>query len=545
MDAPPLCPAPTELRLEHLVILPEAITIVATAHRRAVPCPLCGTLARRIHSRYARMLADLPWHGVRVRLELHVRKFCCTVPGCPRRIFTERFAETARPYARRTMRAATALEVIGFALGGRPGERLAQALGLAGGAWTILERVRQAPERAPVAPRVLGVDDWAMRRGQRYGTVLVDLERHCRVDLLPDREAATFAAWLRAHPGVAFIARDRSGTYAEGARAGAPSAIQIADRFHLVKNLMEALEHACTRHHAALRTAADATHPKPLPKEAVRKRRYSGLPHNLAGPTKTEQLGAERRARRVARYEQVVALASGGMPKKRIARTVGLARRTVITWLAAGHFPERQPRARRPHRLDGYAAYIYERYDAGLDNAAQLARELRARGYTGPDQTVVRYLAELRRTRPRGAPGSPPMRGSAPVPSPRATAWLLRNADAKPEALTAEERAYVEVLGTGCPALARVRALATEFVQMLERHDPNALEPWLAEAEQSEFRAFAHGLRRDQDAVLAAMLFPWSNGQVEGQVNRLKLLKRSMYGRSGFALLRQRVLHAA
>ncbi len=308
---------------------------------------------------------------------------------------------------------------------------------------------------------------------------------------------------------------------------------------------MAALERACMRHHATLRRVAEVTHPKPRPKDAGRKRRYSGLPRNHPGVTQEEQRSAERRARRLARYEQVVALRAGGMSKRGIARAVGLDRRTVDTWLATGHFPERaRPSRRRPHRLDAYRDYIGERYDAGLDNAAQLARELRARGYAGPDQMVSRYLRELRRTRPRGAPGPPVPRGSAPAPSPRATAWLLRNADAKPEALTAEERAYVEALGSACPALAQARALTTAFVQMLEHHDADALDAWLAAAEEGELKPFATGLRRDHDAVLAAVLFPWSTGQVEGQVTRVKLLKRSMYGRAGFALLRKRVLHA-
>ena len=457
------------------------------------------------------------------------------------------------PHARRTSRAATALEVIGFALGGRPGKRLAVAMGLTGGAWAMLERVRAAPEAKEVAPRVLGVDDWAMRRGQRYGTILMDLERHAVIDLLPDREAETLAVWLVAHPGVEIISRDRGGAYADGARQGAPGAIQVADRFHLVKNLMDALERACMRHHAALRKAAEATHPTPLAKEAVRKRRYSGLPHNRPGLTREEQRSAERRTRRLARYDAVVALRAGGIPRTRIAERVGLDRRTVSVWLAAGGFPERAERARRPHRLDAYAEFICGRYDAGLDTAAQLLRELRERGYSGPYQTVLRYLAEMRRTRPRGVAGGTPTGllqrpiawGHAPAPSPRETAWLLRNADAKPAELSAEEQAYVEALGRESPALATARRLVTEFAEMLEHHDANSFEPWLAAAAESELRAFAAGIRRDCDAVLAALLSQWSNGQVEGQVNRVKLVKRSMYGRAGFALLRKRVLRAA
>lgn len=550
-DASPLCPAPVELELDHVAFRAPELVVTARARRRVVACPCCGGAATRVHSRYERTVADLPWHGLRVRLRLHVRRFFCDALECPRRIFTERLPTTAAPYARRTVRAAGALELIGFALGGRPGARLAAALGLAGGPWAILARVRAAPEVAPPTPRVLGVDDWSLRRGQRFGTILLDLERHAVIDLLPDREAATFAAWLAAHPGVEIISRDRGGAYAEGARRGAPDAVQVADRFHLLRNLMDALERACARHHAALRTAAAITRPTPPRNEETRRRRYSGLPNNRPGPTKAEQRGAERRARRLARYEQVVALRAGGMSKLGIARTAGLDPRTVDTWLAAGHFPERAPKARQPHRLDPHADFIARRYDEGLTNAAQLARELRELGVNTSDQAVRRYLTDLRRVRPRGGgaqSAAAPARVTAAAPSPRETAWLLRNADRAPDELGDDERAFVATVCEQCPALADARTMVDEFARLLERHDADALFAWLTAAERSEvreLRAFAAGVRRDQDAVLAAVLFPWSNGQTEGQVHRLKLLKRAMYGRAKFDLLRKRVLHAA
>jgi transposase len=357
MDIVPLCPAPSELRLERLVVEPELVTVVACARRVVVPCPSGGRPARRVHSRYVRTLADLPWHGLRVRLEAHVRKFYCETAGCRRRIFVERLPETAALHARRTRRAAGAVEAVGFALGGRAGARLATLLGLVAGRAAVLARVRAAAEAEYPTPRVLGVDDWAMRRGRTYGTLLVDLERHRVVDVLPDREAETLAAWLRVHSGVEFVARDRAGAYADGARLGAPDAIQIADRFHLLRNLTHAIDRAVTRHHSVVRAVATKHGaPPPLSLAAVRKRRYSDLPGNRPGPTDAERLSAERRARRLARDEQVVGLRAEGMPKLAIARQLGLDPKTVTAWLAAGTFPERRPRCvPQPKRLDQYA----------------------------------------------------------------------------------------------------------------------------------------------------------------------------------------------
>jgi len=544
-DTSPLCPAATELRVDVVAYTASELIITASARRHVVRCPACGHASARVHSRYQRTLGDLPWHGLRVRLMLRVRRFFCDVPGCARRIFTERLPNTAAAYARRTQRAARALEEIAFALGGRAGARLAATLGLLAGPATLLALVRGAPEPPVPTPRVLGVDDWALRKGQRYGTVLVDLERHRVIDLLPDREAATFAAWLAAHPGIECISRDRGGAYAEGARQGAPEAIQIADRFHLLQNLQAALERACTRHAPSLRAAAVATQPALLARATTRKRRYSGLPNNTERPTAGEQRSAERRARRLGRYDEVVALRAAGVPKKQIARRVGLDRRTVETWLAAGEFPERAARARRAHPLDAVADYLLARYDAGLDNAAQLARELQQRGCSCSVPSVRRYLAVLRRRRPRGAsaPVGPPT--VSPAPSPRAVAWLLRKAAAHPDTLQEDERAYVTALCASCPPLAEARRIAAAFTHMLASHDANALDPWLAAAAGTELHAFAAGLRRDHDAVLAALLFRWSNGQVEGQVHRLKLIKRSMYGRASLDLLRRRLTHAA
>lgn len=545
-DPSPLCPSRAEFRVAQLAVTDDLIMITAVARRAAVRCPACGTRTTRVHSRYVRMLADLPWQGVRVRLRATVRRFFCDLPRCPRRIFAEPVPDTAARYARRTARAATLLEVLGFTVGGRAGARLAERVGVGCAPGTVLAQVRAAVDVEGPRPRVLGVDDWAYRRGQRYGTILVDFERHRVVDLLPDGDVATFAAWLRAHPGVEIISRDRGGAYADGGRLGAPAAIQVADRFHLVHNLIAALERACVRHHGALREAAQAIgaveHATPQERrERARVRAYSALPNNQRGPTHEEQESAERRARRLARYEHVVALFRQGRRKAQIARLTGLSRRTVIAWLATGHFPERAPRRRpAPRSTDRVMPDIAAFYDTGGTNATALARTLIAQGYGGSVASVRRALAHLRATRPPAcAAGVPP---PVPVPSVRTVAWLLRRPDA---ICSPEQRAYLAALAAVCPALGAARALALRFTAMLARREPSALAGWLADAEQSVLRGLAAGLRRDHDAVLAALCFAWSNGQVEGHVHRLKLVKRSMYGRAGFRLLRARVLHAA
>lgn len=564
-DANPLCPAPVELALDHVAFDAPRLVITAHARRHAVACPLCGHAATRVHSRYRRTVADLPWHGLRVRLTLEVRRFFCDTADCARRIFTERFPGTVAPYGRRTRRAAAALEAVGFAVGGRPGARLAAALGLdAAAATTIVTALRAAAEPAAGAPRVLGVDDWAMRRGQRYGTILVDLERRRVIDLLPDREAATLATWLGAHPGVEVVCRDRGQTYAEGARAGAPDAIHVADRFHLLHNLVDALEQACARHHRALRAAARAESrdesaggPSAAAGQSgdapsVRRRRYSGLPRNQPGPTAAQRRSAARRARRLARYEQVVALRAAAETKLGIARLTGLDRRTVDTWLAAGSFPERASASARPTGVDAYADFLAERVVAGEVNAAQLTRELVARGYAGSYQAVRRAVTRLRvrqggAAATRAGDGAPASAAAAALepPSPRQTAWLLRRADDAPASLSAAEQAFVTRLCDQCPELGAARGLAAQFAAMCRARDPNALAPWLDAARGTELHSFVTGIERDRDAVLAALCFRWSTGQVEGQVQRLKVIKRGMYGRAKFDLLRKRVMHAA
>lgn len=535
-DLSPLCPSRAEFRVAQLAVTDDLITITAVARRAAVRCPACGTRTTRVHSRCVHTLADLPWQGVRVRLRATVRRFFCDLPRCPRRIFAEPVPETAARYARRTARAATLLEVLGFTVGGRTGARLATRVGLGCAPGTVLAQVRAAVDAEGPAPRVLGLDDWAYRRGQRYGTLLVDLERHRVVDLLPDGEVATFAAWLRAHPGVELISRDRAGAYADGTTQGMPNAIQIADRFRLLQNLTGAIERALERHHRTVRTPVPPlTEPAPTPAK-----RGGPVAQRASHPRRPDRLKTAARERRRAKYDEVVALHARHLSKLAISRRVGVSRATILRWLGAGTFPERRAGPRRAATLTPHAAYFHQRWAEGCHNATQLWRELRdAHDFRGGLSTVRDWVYLYLRGRAPRTPAAAEPRTAHPAP--RRAAWLFTTTA---DALTSPEMAYVNAVCAACPALATVRTLAADFRRMLMAHAPNALGAWLAAAQAGGLRCLATRLERDRDAVLAAILFRWSNGQVEGQVNRLKLVKRSMYGRASFPLLRRRVLAA-
>ncbi len=531
-----LVPSTADLQFEDITIGATDVTVTLLATRAAAPCPLCGQPANRIHSRYQRTLADLPWSQHRVRLLLTVRKFFCGVDACGRRIFTERLPGVVASYARRTTRLTDILRLLAFALGGEPGARVVERLGLTTSPATLLRLIRRTAHADCTTPRVLGVDDWAFRKGNRYGTILVDLEAHRVIDLLSERQADQFVAWLEQHPGVAIISRDRAQVYADGARRGAPAALQVADRFHLLKNLGEALEHLLLHERTALQAAAGQASSDPAPLKTY------GDDDRVPWQARAEQVSQQKHAPKLAKYAEIVRLHAAGAATKHIAATVGVSRPTVYRYLRLDGPPERKRPHRSRHLLTPFEPYLRQRWEEGCHTKSQLLREVRGQGYTHGASNLYRFLRRVARTEPAAntAAGS-----RSEVPSPRHAASLLVQ---RPERLTDDDRAYLHRLCAQSPTIATASVLTNEFAAMLRERQGQRLDDWLTQAKDSgikELSAYARGLETDYAAVKAGLQEPWSNGQTEGQVNKLKLLKRQMYGRANFDLLRLRVLHAA
>lgn len=548
-----LLPWLSYFRLDTVAATEHQIVITLTANQGATPCPLCGQSSRAIHSSYHRTVADLAWAQTSVRLSITTRRFFCRNRVCDRRIFTERFPATVAPSARRSGRLAAEQRQLVLELGGAVSARISTRQGMPVSPRTMVRLAKRTPHLAAPTPRMLGVDDFAFRKGQTYGTLLVDLERHQPIDMLPDRSAASLATWLKQHPGVAVITRDRGAEYIEGATQGAPQAMQVADRFHLLQNLREATQRVLEGQSSALAQAAqpDVAESAALPASPVPDVPASPPPPIVT--TRAEQARQQRRANRLDRYHAIQALHTQGYGIRAIARQLSLSRKTVRRMVVASSFPERGSRRSRPSKLDTHADYLHAQLRLGHDNAFALWQTIRDQhGYTGSRALVSGWVARHRQEShphaqtPKNRRGRPPATTIHPPvqrrTSARQAAWLLIQ---PPDDLEPDDRQLLNRLIAASEALQIAYPLVQEFRRIVRERHPDALDSWIQRATASgiaALRSFAAGLQRDYAAVRAALSTPLSNGQVEGQINRLKYLKRAGYGRASFELLRLRVL---
>ncbi len=589
MEGSPFLPLPEGMLIDRVEQTDSQLTVTVISTRAEAACPGCGCPSEHVHSQYQRTVNDVPCGGRNVVLRLGVRKFFCLRLSCPRKVFAERLPDLVQPWARVSNRLLEELKAIGLSASAEVSERLAPRLGMKVKAPTLLRYLRSIspPSDAPV--RVLGIDDFAMRRGESYGTILVNIETGKPLDLLPDRTAQAVLPWLASHQEIEVVSRDRASAYADAVKRALPHATQVADRYHLVQNLREHLQQFLDRKRTCLPEMEDI----PLKAVSTDDRGLLGAletqtsvitscaSHCLASASGTEQpeaqvqpelpnglMGqevelasltyAERkkkisRDKRYARYEQVLALHQAGMGQRAIAREMQMSRRIVRRFLTSETFPERASGSgRRPKsksKLDPYLAFLRERWNAGEHTGSHLFREIKERGYTGSESLLRHLLGEWRAELPPKPRQGPPRKPRlSPKPrkrrlSSRGAAFLMILAPSK---LTEVQQQQVAQMNLN-EDLRAVYLLSQEFVTMLKEGQAEALDSWLKRAKAypvSELSSFVNGIRRDYAAVRAAFCLPWSNGTTEGHVNRLKFLKRQMFGRAHLDLLRVKVLHA-
>lgn len=557
-----LLPQEIGLQLERVANLTGLFFVTVRTTKSTAQCPLCHFVSERVHSRYFRQVSDLSWAGSQVELRLQVRRFFCLNSECKRTTFAERLTHIAA-YARRTDRLAAVLNSLGMELGGEAAARQATILAMPTSADTILRLVSTTPLPAYAEPSAVGIDEWSYRRGRNFGTIIVDLERHCPIELLADRTTESAAAWFKAHPNIKFISRDRSSIYAEAARRGAPQAIQVADRWHLLKNLTAALERFFLAKTDLLKLAlgqksgkVGGTEDTTTTGQAVQKTSQISYRKSAATelyPDLPPQLARERQQRlasKVSNYRKVHSLRSKELSIAAISRQVGITTKTVRRYLT---MPE-PPTPKRPNRnysdiLAEHKAYLIKRWQEGCHNGRQLARELAelTSGKAPSVPTVARFTKLLRQ-------GEIAPTSYAPL--------LLENLSPKTRPLTAYQAAlvmtldlsqrkgwqqeYMERLCQLDAEIASVNPQVLAFSAMVRQRKGYSLKEWLEQAivsKVAQLKNFAKSLQADFDAVQAGLTYSISNGQTEGQNNRLKYLKRQMYGRAGFKLLRARVLH--
>ncbi len=456
-----------------------------------VACPLCEQPTGRVHAYHHRQIAALPVAGRGVVVEVRVRRLRCLTTGCLRRTFREQMPELADRWARRTRQLSALVGDLAIVVAGRAGAAVLQRLGLQISRCTVLRVLLGIPLAEQPVPTVLSVDDFALRRGRRYATLLIDAVTHRRVDVLPDRKADTLAAWLREHPGVQVVCRDGSATYAEAIRAGAPQAVQVSDRWHLWANLAKAVEKTVIAHSGCWRD----------------------------GPIRPDQ-PLDQRTR--DRHQAVHALLNQGHGLLECARRLGWALNTVKRYARAVTADELQrPPRYRDTLVDPFRDHLRRRRaeDPGVP-VTRLLDEIRELGYTGSANLLVSYLNQGRADATRKPP------------SPRRlVSWLM----SRPADLKAHHQQHLRDLLKACSHLSLLAERVTQFAELLTGRRGQDLDTWMTAVDADDLptlHGFVHGLRRDLPAVVAGLTLPYSNGPIEGANTKVKFLKRQMYGRA-------------
>lgn len=523
----------------------SAVTINAFVKSRRSRCPTCGRYSNSVHDYYYRYITDIQVFQNSTLIILKTRKFKCRNSKCSRRVFTEQTTAVER-YSRRTTRAGEILNTFSIELTGKLGSQLSKQL-FVGVSISTITRIAHSQQLPTIKqPRVLGVDDWAFRKGVRFGTILIDMETSRPIDLLQTRESSDLKAWLAKYPGAEIVTRDRSGSYASAINEMCPEALQVADRFHLLVNLSDALDKYFKSISREIRRVLKdkseeilAMSPAIDPPHAVTVKE-SLMPQKM--PVSLEIMADQR----LDTFHQVKGLRKQGTPLKRIAKILGISRNTVKSYcLQETLVPRSHPKS---INIELFTGYLLNRLAMNGFKKIDIFNEIVELGYNGGCTQAYSYMrkiyAEYGMTTPDNAASQQKM---IPYIKPMSSQKLARFIGANLSDIeNPQERNCMITLIGNCQELRIVRKLAQLFRIIIKRGCGN-IKKWIDFVLRSRYRLsgikmFANGLLRDLQAVENGITMTWSNGTVEGHVNRIKSIKRGMYGRAGFELLRRKVI---
>ncbi|MCT4644563.1 MAG: ISL3 family transposase [Carboxylicivirga sp.] len=525
----------SKIKISNIEYKQSLITFHASITSKKAKCPVCNRYSYSVHDRYTRTITDLPVFQYSTEIILGVRKFKCQNAICQRKVFTERHDDIL-PYARRTLRVDKLLSEIAIEMTSGAGSKLSDKLNVKVSRATI---TRLAYRLQPPEPRkltVVGVDDWAFRKGVNYGTVLVDMETSKPIDLLPTREGEDLEAWLEKNPGIEIITRDRASSYSSAIDSASPGTLQVADRFHLLMNLSEALD-------TYFKSVAPKIN-KLVKAKTMELCQEAELPEskNITGTSSV----LPRFDSRLPVFEKVKELQSQNIPKKRIARELGISRNTVRLYFT---MDELVPKSHsRRTNIENFRSYITDRISKAGYLMKDIVADIRQMGYSGGNSQAYLYIRQLKGTTGNMALSQSEINlQNIPYIKPLSTRRLAKYIGKNMNRIeNHDERDYMQMLLKYMPLLRQVRKLVRKFKKMI-RKGTGDIEEWIQTVKDSKQKlpgltSFARGMAMDIDAVKNAIQLKWSNGPVEGHVNRIKSIKRQMYGRANFELLKRKVL---
>lgn len=516
----------------------ESLIIEASSCQLESICPACSCPSERRHSKYIRIFGDLPASGYDVKVSILSRKYFCDNPDCTRKIFTERFTQEIYPHHRRFNRCRKLLSNLALELGGNKGAVISRLARLPVSPSTLLRIIKkQDLYVAKITSGVIGIDDWAFKKGNTYGTIIVDLLQNKVIDLLPDRESETICEWLKEHQEVEIISRDRGGPYSKGAREGAPQAIQVADRFHLFMNLGDATKRMFQSMGKELKVLFTLHNNNERSTEPVSTTEELRLmeEHTETIPIETINTNIELQLR----FNKVKELHSQGYTIRAISRSLDMQRVTIRKYITMDFLPKKK--GSRSTNFESYQQFLLHESNRGK-LYTELYAAILSEGFNGRYTQFCSNMNELfenHKIIPASRKIDPPvaMRTWSP-----AKLSIMIQKDTKD--LNTEDRKFLQLLCDNSPVIKETEELIGRFKKLFQDKEEGTLKTWVDDVAKSSsgIKGFAKGILSDFQAVNNAVVTPYSNGQVEGQINRLKNIKRRMYGRAGFELLRRMVI---